>query len=77
MPLIKNGTPRVLLYGAYLNIFVGRHKKKCNGKLSKEDISYYAYGIQHSPEYCRRFENHLKKVLTPPQKTSPRSLGQA
>ncbi len=32
-------------------------------RITKEDIFYYIYGILHSPEYCRRFENNLKKEL--------------
>ena len=32
-------------------------------RISKEDIFYYVYGILHSPEYRKRFENNLKKEL--------------
>ena len=31
--------------------------------ISKQDIFYYVYGILHSPEYKRRFESDLKKML--------------
>ncbi|MBN3893801.1 MAG: DEAD/DEAH box helicase [Nostoc sp. NOS(2021)] len=31
--------------------------------ITKEDIFYYVYGILHSPEYKRRFEADLKKML--------------
>ncbi|WP_292789305.1 type ISP restriction/modification enzyme [Nostoc sp. NMS7] len=31
--------------------------------IAKEDIFYYVYGILHSPEYKRRFEADLKKML--------------
>ncbi len=31
--------------------------------ITKEDIFYYIYGILHSPEYKRRFESDLKKML--------------
>jgi predicted helicase len=34
-----------------------------NAKIAKEDIFYYVYGILHSPEYKRRFEADLKKML--------------
>jgi predicted helicase len=34
-----------------------------DSKLTKEDIFYYVYGILHSPEYKRRFEADLKKML--------------
>lgn len=32
-------------------------------KITKEDIFYYVYGILHSPEYKKRFESDLKKML--------------
>lgn len=32
-------------------------------RITKEDIFYYIYGILHSPEYRKRFENNLKKEL--------------
>ncbi len=34
-----------------------------NKTITKEDIFYYVYGILHSPEYKRRFEADLKKML--------------
>ena len=33
------------------------------GKVTKEDIFYYVYGILHSPEYRERFAADLKKML--------------
>lgn len=38
-------------------------RKAYDSKISKEDIFYYVYGILHSPEYKRRFESDLKKML--------------
>jgi predicted helicase len=38
-------------------------RKAYDAKISKEDIFYYVYGILHSPEYKRRFESDLKKML--------------
>ncbi|WP_243374592.1 type ISP restriction/modification enzyme [Geotalea sp. SG265] len=32
-------------------------------KVGKEDIFFYVYGVLHSPEYKRRFEADLKKML--------------
>lgn len=32
-------------------------------RITKEDIFYYVYGILHSPEYRKRFENNLRKEL--------------
>lgn len=31
--------------------------------ITKEDIFYYVYGVLHSPEYKKRFEADLKKML--------------
>jgi predicted helicase len=31
--------------------------------ITKEDIFYYVYGIFHSPEYKKRFDSDLKKML--------------
>jgi predicted helicase len=33
------------------------------GKVTKEDIFFYVYGVLHSPEYKQRFQTDLKKVL--------------
>jgi predicted helicase len=38
-------------------------RKTYDNQISKEDIFYYVYGILHSPEYKRRFESDLKKLL--------------
>lgn len=37
--------------------------KTYDGKITKEDIFYYIYGILHSPEYKNRFEADLSKML--------------
>jgi predicted helicase len=34
-----------------------------DGKVGKEDIFYYVYGILHSPEYRERFASDLKKMV--------------
>ena len=38
-------------------------KKTYGDKIVKEDIFYYVYGLLHSPEYKKRFESDLKKML--------------
>ncbi len=38
-------------------------QKTYEPKISKEDIFYYVYGLLHSPEYKKRFEADLKKML--------------
>lgn len=37
--------------------------KKYGKSVTKEDIFYYVYGILHSPDYRKSFENDLKKIL--------------
>lgn len=34
-----------------------------DGRIEKEDIFYYVYGLLHSPDYRREFTNDLKKML--------------
>ena len=43
-----------------LNTFCEQYK---DTSITKEDIFWYVYGILHSPEYCTRFANDLKKML--------------
>jgi predicted helicase len=38
-------------------------KTRYGGKVTKEDIFYYVYGILHSPDYRKTFANDLKKML--------------
>jgi predicted helicase len=38
-------------------------RKAYDSKIGKEDVFYYVYGVLHSPEYKRRFEADLKKML--------------
>lgn len=37
--------------------------KYIDGRIEKEDIFYYVYGLLHSPDYRREFSNDLKKML--------------
>lgn len=34
-----------------------------DGRIEKDDIFYYVYGLLHSPDYRREFTNDLKKML--------------
>ena len=43
--------------------FILERARKCNPKISKEDIFYYVYGLLHSSEYRKRFSADLKKML--------------
>ena len=40
-----------------------RAQQQYSKKVVKEDIFYYVYGILHSPDYRKAFENDLKKML--------------
>ena len=37
--------------------------KYIDGRIEKEDIFYYVYGLLHSPDYRREFSSDLKKML--------------
>lgn len=37
--------------------------KYSDSKITKEDIFYYIYGVLHSPEYRKKYESSLKKML--------------
>lgn len=39
------------------------HEAYGDPSITKEDVFFYVYGVLHSPEYCRRFANNLKKEL--------------
>lgn len=39
------------------------YKNRYDKKITKEDIFYYVYGILHSPEYRKRFDSDLTKML--------------
>mgnify|MGYP001446226674 CR=1 FL=1 len=40
-----------------------RARKQYGKNVDKEDIFYYVYGVLHSPDYRKAFENDLKKML--------------
>lgn len=44
-------------------IFKQAQDKYIDGRIEKEDIFYYVYGLLHSPDYRREFANDLKKML--------------
>ncbi len=46
-----------------LNKFCKVYKAQKGETITKEDIFYYIYGIFHSPEYKKRFDSDLKKLL--------------
>ena len=56
-------------YGGYSrtenikNEMLSFFQKQYDGKINKEDIFYYIYGVLHSPEYRSRFEFDLDKMM--------------
>src|SRR5690606_29912081 len=42
---------------------LNQYQKRYGNQVTKEDIFYYVYGILHSLDYRKRYENDLKKVL--------------
>jgi predicted helicase len=50
-------------HDAISDFILDQAKTRYGGKVTKEDIFYYVYGILHSPEYRKTFTNDLKKML--------------
>jgi predicted helicase len=50
-------------HDAISDFILEQAKTRYGGKVTKEDIFYYVYGILHSPEYRKTFANDLKKML--------------
>lgn len=48
---------------AVSDFILERVRKAYGGKITKEDIFYYVYGILHSPDYRTTFAADLKKML--------------
>jgi predicted helicase len=45
------------------NFILEQAKTRYGGRVTKEDIFYYVYGILHHPDYRKIFANDLKKML--------------
>ena len=45
------------------DFMLDRCRAEFGGKITKEDVFYYIYGVLHSPDYRKRFEADLKKSL--------------
>ncbi|MFC2068675.1 DEAD/DEAH box helicase [Chloroflexota bacterium] len=48
---------------AISDFILAEFRNTYDNEITKEDIFYYVYGIFHSPEYTRRFDFDLKKML--------------
>jgi predicted helicase len=44
-----------------LNQFQTHYKKSKGARITKQDIFYYTYGVLHSPQYRRKYEQNLKR----------------
>lgn len=42
---------------------LSRYQAQYGSEMTKEDVFFYVYGVLHSPEYRRRFESDLKKMI--------------
>src|SRR5690625_4495131 len=58
-----NGEAEYVRRDGVSDFILERARKQYGGRVSKEDIFYYVYGILHSPEYRTAFANDLKKML--------------
>ncbi|HXH70469.1 MAG TPA: type ISP restriction/modification enzyme, partial [Pyrinomonadaceae bacterium] len=44
-----------------LNQFQTHYKKANGARITKQDIFYYTYGVLHSPQYRKKYEQNLKR----------------
>jgi predicted helicase len=61
--LFENSDDEYIRHNAISDFILEQAKTRYGGKVTKEDIYYYVYGILHSPEYRKIFANDLKKML--------------
>ncbi|MDR2734950.1 MAG: hypothetical protein LBC99_10015 [Spirochaetota bacterium] len=61
--LFRDSADAYIRHDAVSDFILDQAKTRYGGKIIKEDIFYYVYGILHHPEYRRIFANDLKKML--------------
>jgi len=61
--LFENSDDEYIRHDAISDFILEQAKIRYGGRVTKEDIFYYVYGILHSPEYRKTFANDLKKML--------------
>jgi predicted helicase len=61
--LFENSGDEYIRHDAISDFILEQAKTRYGGRVAKEDIFYYVYGILHSPDYRRTFANDLKKML--------------
>jgi len=61
--LFENSGDDYIRHDAISDFILDQTKTRYGGRVTKEDIFYYVYGILHSPDYRITFANDLKKML--------------
>jgi predicted helicase len=61
--LFENSEDDYIRHDAISDFILEQAKDRYGGKVTKEDIFYYVYGILHHPDYRKKFANDLKKML--------------
>jgi predicted helicase len=61
--LFEKTEDEYIRHDAISDFILDQAKTRYGPKVTKEDIFYYVYGILHSPDYCKKFANDLKKML--------------
>jgi predicted helicase len=61
--LFENTDYDYIRHDAVSDFILKQAKTRYGGRVGKEDIFYYVYGILHSPDYRKTFANDLKKML--------------
>jgi len=61
--LFENSGDEYIRHDAISDFILDQAKTRYGGRVAKEDIFYYVYGILHCPDYRKTFANDLKKML--------------
>ena len=61
--LFENSDDEYICHDAISDFILDQAKARYGGRVTKEDIFYYVYGILHHPDYRKTFANDLKKML--------------
>jgi len=61
--LFENSDDDYIRHDAISDFILEQAKTRYGGRVTKEDIFYYVYGILHLPDYRKTFANDLKKML--------------
>jgi predicted helicase len=61
--LFENSEDEFIRHDAISDFILEQAKSRYGGRVVKEDVFYYVYGMLHSPDYRKTFANDLKKML--------------